>query len=147
MQDAYSRLKIVLEGKSLSTADLVRAIADQGDRINPKSIYRLVDPEEPIEKADMRVISAICQALGLTIGDILTFEEPDVIEQFPPAKQDRMDKLMLSVNKLSAEDLAELRALVDEAEGIARGNARRLASRKRRLQRSAGARPQNTPKV
>jgi DNA-binding Xre family transcriptional regulator len=141
MQDAYSKLKTVLEEKSLSTADLVRTIAEQGNRINPKSIYRLADPEEPIEKADMRVISAICQALSVGIGDILTFEEPDAIEQFAAAKQARMDRLMASMNNLSSEDLVELRGLVDEAEAIARGNARRIASRKRRLQRNAVVKP------
>jgi len=146
VQDAYSKLKTVLEGKSLSTADLVRSIAEQGDRINPKSVYRLADTEEPIEKADMRVISAICQALNVGIGDILTFEEPDAIEEFPPVKQQRMDQLMATLNKLAPEELTELRTLVDEAEATARGNARRLASRKRRLQRSSSARPPLPPK-
>ncbi|MDR3706699.1 MAG: helix-turn-helix transcriptional regulator [Capsulimonadaceae bacterium] len=143
MQEAYSRLKSVLEREHLTTADLVRRIAEQGDRVNPKSVYRLTDPEEPLEKVDMRVISAICQALSMSIGDILTFDEPEIIEQFAAAKQERMDGLLARLSgakTLTQEEISELHALVNEAEEIARGNARRLANRRRRLLRS-GAKP------
>ena len=143
MQQAYSRLKSVLEGAGLSTADLLRKIVEQGDRVNPKSLYRLSDPEEPLEKVDMRVISAVCHALGVGIGDLLTFDEPEIIEQFAPARQERMDVLLARIGAgepVSQPELAELTALVSEAEEIARGNARRLANRRRRLLR-AGGRP------
>jgi len=143
MREAYSRLKVVLEQNHQTTADLVRKIAEQGDRINPKSIYRLAVAEEPIEKVDMRVIGAICQALDIGIGDIITFEEPEIIEQFSLDKQQRMDNLsarFAAKDPLSAEEFGELRLLVDQAEEIARGNARRLANRRRRLLRS-GQRP------
>jgi len=140
MQEAYSRLKSVLDAKGLTAADLVRRIAEQGDRVNAKSVYRLADPAETLEKVDMRVIAAVCQALGIGIGDILTFDEPTIIEEFSPAKQERMTELMTrhqssSAERLSTEELAELRKLVDEAELVARGNAHRLASRKRKLMR------------
>jgi DNA-binding Xre family transcriptional regulator len=142
MQEAYSRLKSVLDAKGLTAADLVRRIADQGDRVNAKSVYRLADPAETLEKVDMRVIAAICQALDIGIGDILTFEEPTIIEQFSPAKQARMDQLLArhqssGAEPLTSDELTELRSLVDEAETIARSNARRLASRKRKLLRTA----------
>ena len=91
MQEAFSRLKWVLERQGLTTADLVRRVSEQGDRINAKSLYRLADPEEPLEKVDMRVIGAVCQALSVDIGDILTFNEPEIIEQFGAEKQARMD--------------------------------------------------------
>lgn len=146
MQEAYSRLKSVLEQNGFSTADLVRKIVDQGDRVNPKSVYRLTDPEEPLEKVDMRVISAVCQALNMGIGDILTFETPEIIEQFAPMRQERMDNLLARVGvheTLSQQEISELHILVNEAEEIARGNARRLANRRRRLLRS-GARPSRT---
>ena len=141
MQEAFSRLKSVLENKGLTAADLVRRIVEQGDRINAKSVYRLADPEETLEKVDMRVIAAICQALDIEIGDILTFDEPTIIEQFHPEKQARMDGLMTRHQTaqeapLSEVELVELRKLVDEAEAIARGNARRLANRRRRLMRA-----------
>jgi len=142
MQEAFSRLKSVLDTKGLTAADLVRRIAEQGDRVNAKSVYRLADPEETLEKVDMRVIGAICQALEVGIGDILTFEEPTIIEHFDTAKQARMDLLMTRHHvshgePLADDELRELRQLVDEAEAIARGNARRLANRKRRLLRTA----------
>lgn len=143
MQDTYSRLKPILDAKGLTAADLVRKIADQGDRLNAKSVYRLADPAETLEKVDLRVIAAICQALDIGIGDILTFDEPTIVEQMSPAKQTRMDNLMARYQSsgpepLCDDEVVELRHLVEEAEAIARGNARRLASRKRKLQRTAG---------
>lgn len=141
MQEAFSRLKRMLDSQGLNTADLVRRVAEQGDRINAKSIYRLADPEEPLEKVDMRVIGAVCQALEVGIGDILTFDEPTIVEDLGAAKQERMDTLMArhsarSGAGLTADELAELEKLVGEAEAIALGNARRLAARRRRLLRA-----------
>lgn len=142
MQEAFSRLKILLTERGMSAADLVRKIAQQGDRVNAKSVYRLADPEEPLEKVDMRVVSAVCQALSVALGDILTFEEPTIIEEIGQAKQVRMDELMARHNadekSLKPAELQELRQLIEEAEEIAKGNARRLANRRRRLLRSAG---------
>jgi len=140
MQEAFSRLKSLLTDRGMSPADLVRRIAQQGDRVNAKSVYRLSDPEEPLEKVDMRVVGAVCQALSVGIGDILTFDEPTIIEELARSKQTRMDELMARHNgeerKLTAIEMQELRNLIDEAEEIARGNARRLANRRRRLLRS-----------
>lgn len=145
MQEAYSRLKGLLDQQGLTTADLVRRVSEQGDRINAKSLYRLADPEEPLEKVDMRVIAAVCQALTVGIGDVLTFDEPEIIEQFPREKQARMDMLMGRLSggtfSITAAERTELQTLVEEAEAVARGNARRLASRRRRLLRSAKAHP------
>ncbi len=145
MREAYSHLKGLLERQGLTTADLVRRVSEQGDRINAKSLYRLADPEEPLEKVDMRVIAAVCQALDVGIGDLLTFDEPDIIERFPTEKQARMDALMARVHgsgpALSGADRAELQSLVEEAETVARGNARRLANRRRRLIRGAKTLP------
>ncbi len=133
----------------MTTAELARRVAESGARVNAKSLYRLADPEEPLEKVDMRVIAAVCQALEVGIGDVLTFDEPTVIETFGGQKQARMDSLMARHNSaaqsLTADEMTDLSALVDEAEAVARGNARRLASRKRRLQRSAGRRPPQKP--
>jgi DNA-binding Xre family transcriptional regulator len=144
MQEAFSKLKSVLERQGCTTADLVRKISESGDRVNAKSIYRLADPEEALEKVDMRVISAVCEALGVGIGDILTFDPPTIIEQFGIEKQERMDSLMIRHNggdkPLTETDLNELKALVEEAESVARGNARRLANRKRRLLRTSSPR-------
>ena len=142
-QEAYSRLKAILVAQGLTTADLVRRVQEQGDRINAKSIYRLADPEEPLEKVDMRVIGCVCAALGADIADLLTFHEPAVIEEFDRTKQDRMDTLMArhndrTVRALVASERTELEGLIEEAEAVARGNARRLANRRRRLLRTSG---------
>lgn len=149
MQEAWSRLKFLLDQQHLTTADLVRRVSDQGDRVNAKSLYRLADPEEPLEKVDMRVIGAICQALHVGIGDLLTFDEPLVIEEYPASKQARMDGLLARHKggeaPLSSAERAELQALVEEAEAIALGNARRLANRRRRLVREGNRRVANPP--
>src|SRR5579862_364070 len=112
MPEAFSRLKNVLDQNGLTTADLVRRILEQGDRINPKSVYRLADPEEPLEKVDMRVVGAICHALDVGIGDLLTFEEPTGIEQSSAAKQARMNDLLArdagGQPTLTAAELEEL---------------------------------------
>ncbi len=146
MQDAYSRLKFVLTARHMTTADLVRRVQDQGDRVNPKSIYRLADPEEVLEKVDMRVVGAVCQALQISLGDLLTFEEPVAMDEFSADRQARMNVLMArhharSEGPLAPHELAELEGLVEEAETVARGNARRLAARRRRLLREAGRFP------
>jgi DNA-binding Xre family transcriptional regulator len=149
MREAYSHLKALLERQGLTTADLVRRVSEQGDRINAKSLYRLADPEEPLEKVDMRVIAAVCQALDVGIGDLLTFDEPEIIESYPSEKQSRMDTLMARVHgaspALSGPERTELQTLVEEAETVARGNARRLANRRRRLLRSAKSFPPPAP--
>jgi DNA-binding Xre family transcriptional regulator len=141
MQEAYSRLKWLLDRQGYTTADLVRRVSEQGDRINAKSLYRLSDPEEPLEKVDMRVIAAVCHALDVGIGDLLTFEEPEIIEQFDSVKQKRMDVLMAhlhsSSHSLTESERREVQTLVEEAEAVARGNARRLSNRRRRLIRNA----------
>lgn len=150
MQEAWSRLKFLLDQQHLSTADLVRRVSDQGDRVNAKSLYRLADPEEPLEKVDMRVIGAVCQALHIGIGDLLTFEEPLVIEDFDAKKQARMDTLLArhkaSDHPLTAAERTELQALVEEAETVALGNARRLANRRRRLMREGNRHAAAAPK-
>jgi DNA-binding Xre family transcriptional regulator len=146
VQEAFSRLKSVLDRQGLSTADLIRRVQEQGDRINAKSIYRLADPEEPLEKVDMRVVGAVCQALEIGIGDLLTFDEPTIIEEFAPTKQARMDVLMHRHHEgadqgLSAPELAELQELVERGEVVGGGNVLPLANRRRRLLRGTGKRP------
>ena len=145
-QEAYSRLKLLLDAQHLTTADLVRRVQEQGDRVNAKSIYRLADPEEPLEKVDMHVVGAVCTALGAGLADLLTFDEPTIMEAFDRAKQERMDALTARLaqphdragGRLTVGERAELAGLVEEAEMIARGNARRLANRRRRLLRASG---------
>lgn len=149
MYEAWSRLKPILDRQGLTTADLVRRVSEQGDRVNAKSLYRLADPQEPLEKVDMRVIGAVCHALHVGIGDLLTFDEPTDIEQFDAAKQARMDALLTrhkAGDTLSPTERTELQALIDEAETVARGNAHRLANRRRRLLREANQNGRRGPK-
>jgi hypothetical protein len=142
LQETWSRLKTVLDRQGLSTADLVRRVSAQGNRVNAKSLYRLSDPQEPLEKVDMRVIGAVCQAVGVGIDDILTFDEPTMIEAFDAAKQVRMAALATQRSRRAGEslttaELSELQDLISEAEAVALGNARRLTKHGRLLRSAA----------
>lgn len=139
MQTGYSQLGSILQQQALTPADLVRRVSEQGDRVNPKSLYRLADSQEPLEKVDMRVIGAVCHALSVQIGDLLTFDTPKLIETMPSARQARLDLLAAHRHSAGLTDgeRDELEALLDEAEAMARGNARRLAKHSRLLRATA----------
>jgi DNA-binding Xre family transcriptional regulator len=136
--EAYSRLKFLLEERGLTRAELQRRIADQERVFNVKTLYRLADPDRPLERIDLRVVGAICRILGIGLGDLIIFAEPSTsLRTLEDVQQKRLDELMAGNNegRLSAEELRELRELVGEAEEIARSNARRLAEHRRRLRR------------
>ena len=137
MVEAYSRLKFLLEERSLSRAELRRRVTAQERAFNVKTLYRLADPDRPIERVDLRIVGAICRLLGVGLGDLIVFAEParTALRTLPESKQQRLDALMERHNegRLAATELEELRALVEEAEEIARSNARRLAEHRRRL--------------
>ena len=139
--DAYSRLKFLLAERALSQAELQRQLAAQERAFNAKTLYRLADPDRPLERVDLRVAGAVCRVLGVGLGDLIVFAEPSTVtlQAFPAARQQRLDELMGRHNEgqLTSEELAELRAMVAEAEEIARSNARRLAQHRRRLRRAA----------
>ena len=141
MSVAYSRLKLLLDERSLSQADLRRRVAEEERAFNVKTLYRLADPDRPLERVDLRVVGAVCRALGVGIGDLIVFAEQDTttLRELPESKQRRLDELMLGHNegRLAGDELEELRALLSEAEGIARSNARRLAGHRRHLRRTA----------
>ena len=124
----------------MTRADLQRELAAQGFQLNVKTLYRLCDPSRPLERIELRSVGALCRVLGLSLNDLIVFSEQSTatLEQLPAAKQRRLDELMDRHNEgnLLPADLAELRALVDEAERIARGNARRLAEHRRRMRQA-----------
>ena len=141
--EAYSRLKSLLEERSLTRAELQRRITAQERTFNVKTLYRLADPDRPLERVDLRVVGAVCRILGVGLGDLIVFAEPErvTLRALPDAKQRRLDELMDGHNegRLASHEVEELRGLVDEAEEIARSNARRLAEHRRSLRRAATA--------
>ena len=142
--EAYSRLKFLLEERSLSRAELQRRITAQERGFNVKTLYRLADPDRPLERVDLRLVGAICRMLGVGLGDLIVFAEAEktTLRSLQESKQQRLDALMERHNegRLADDELGELRALVEEAEAIARSNARRLADHRRRLRGGASAR-------
>lgn len=137
MQAAYSRLKFLLDERRLTRAELQRRLTTQEQAFNVKTLYRLADPDRPLERVDLRVVGAVCRALGIGLGDLIVFSETDrtALRALPEPEQRRLGELVQRHNEgqLADSEVEELRALVRDAEGIARSNARRLAEHRRRL--------------
>ena len=136
MVHAFSRLKRVLGEQNMTVPELHRRLRDQGLRINLKSLYRLSDDRQPLQRLDLRVAGAICQTFTLPLSELIAFEAPDKkLRRLAAGKQKRLDALMARSNEgtLTKAERQELRALVREAEEIMLDNARRLAEQRQQL--------------
>jgi hypothetical protein len=136
MVQAFSRLKRVLDEQNMTVPALHRRLRAQGLRINLKSLYRLSNDRRPLQRLDLRVAEAICQAFTLPLSDLIAFEEPQrKLRRLTAAKQKRLDALMARNNdgRLTDTEMQELRELVREAEEIMLDNARRLAEQRQQL--------------
>jgi len=134
--NAYSRLKRVLKQQHLSIPELHRRIRGSGLRVNVKSLYRLSDEHQPVERLDMRVAGAICQVCAVPLSDWIVFEEDDAkLRTLAADKQACLDALMTKNNAgiLTETERDELQALVHEAEEITLANARLLVAQRQRL--------------
>jgi hypothetical protein len=136
MLHAFSRLKRVLDEQNMTVPALQRRLREQGLRINVKSLYRLSNDRQPLQRLDLRVAGAICQVFALPLSELITFEAPQrKLRRLAAAKQKRLDVLMARSNdgKLTTADGQELRRLVREAEEIMLDNARQLAEQRQQL--------------
>jgi len=136
MLRAYSRLKDVLLQQHLSVPELHRRIQRQGLRINVKSLYRLSNAEQPVERLDLRVAGIICQVCQVPLSELITFERSrQRLRRLSAANQKRLDTLMTKNNEgiLTAAERGELKELVREAETLTLENARALARQRRHL--------------
>jgi hypothetical protein len=134
--NAYSRLKRVLDEQQISVPELERRLRQQGLRINLKSLYRLSNDRQPLQRLDLRVAGAICQVLEMPLSELIVFEKPHgKLRRLAATKQKRLDILMAKNNDgaLTTAEQQELRALVREAEEITLDNARTLAGQRRQL--------------
>jgi hypothetical protein len=132
---AYSRLKSVLEAQKLTVPELHRRIQGRGWRVSVKSLYRLSNDQEPLERLDLRVAGAICELCGVPLSELISFRDPQArLRRLAAIKRRRLESLMATNNegKLAAEGRAELEDLVREAEGITRENAQALADQRQR---------------
>jgi hypothetical protein len=136
MLHAYSRLKQVLAERELTVPLLLQRIQRQGMRVNLKSLYRLSNDRQPVERLDLRVAGVICKVCQMPLSELIVFESPRPrLRRFPASKQRRLDVLMTKNNdgKLTKTEQSELKSLVREAEELTLENARTLASQRREL--------------
>lgn len=137
MRRAYSTLRFVIDGRGLALAELRRRMARDRQACNVKTLYRLADPDRPLERVDLRAVGSICETLGIGIGDLIVFSEraTPALKTLSDSKQRRLDDLMARHNEgaLHPRELDGFRELVAEAEEIARSNASRLADQRRQL--------------
>ena len=130
---AYSRLKRLLGERHMTVLELHRRIRRHGLRTNLKSLYRLSNEAQPLERLDLGVAGAICSVCAVPLSDLITFEAtPGKLRRLAAAKQRRLDALMGKNNegRLSKAERQELQALVQEAEDITLANARVLAGQR-----------------
>ena len=130
---AFSRLKRVLGERRMTVMELHRRIRQRGLRVNLKSLYRLSNESQPLERLDLGVAGAICSVCAMPLSDLIAFETaPPKLRRLAAAKQKRLDTLMARNNEgqLTRAERQELRDLVREAEDITLANARVLAGQR-----------------
>lgn len=135
--NAYSRLKRLLTQQRMSVPELHRRMRTQGLHVNVKSLYRLSNDSQPVDRLDMRVAGAICQVCAVPLSDWIVFEEEaETFHTLATEKQARLETLMTKNNAgtLTDRERDELHTLVREAEEITLSNARLLAQQQRRLE-------------
>jgi hypothetical protein len=136
MVEAYSRLDQILRARNLTVSELHRKMRDEGFSTNLKSLYRLADPHQALERLDLRLAGAICRAFGVELTDLISFQAPSgQLRHLSRVKQRRLDELMDKNNNgaLLADERAELEGLVRDAEEVTLANARLLAEQHSRL--------------
>jgi DNA-binding Xre family transcriptional regulator len=135
---AYSRLRSVLALKNMTVFQLHRMLEEMGFPVNIKSVYRLAT-DEPLQKVDLRIAGAICQACNIQLGELITFDKPRAqLRQLDTKSQRRLEELMTKNNegKLTASERKEFAQLADKAHRISMENARVLLAERRRSERS-----------
>ncbi len=136
MVNAISRLKRILDEQNMTVPELHRRLRRQGLRVNVKSLYRLSNDRQPLQRLDLRVAGAICRLFALPLSELIAFEAPGrKLRRLAAGKQKRLDALMARSNdgRLTDAEGQELRALVREAEEIMLDNARQLAEQRQQL--------------
>jgi hypothetical protein len=132
MLQAYSRLKRILSKHKMTVPELRRRIRESGVSVTLKSLYRLNDAAQPLERLDLRLAGAICRACRTQLSDWIVFQKsPTKLRRLSVAKQHRLDGLleMNRDSRLSGSEREELQALVRETEELSLQNARTLTAR------------------
>ncbi len=126
----------------MSVLALQRKLQAAGAAVNVKSLYRLV-AEAPLQKIDLRIAAAICNAFGIALGDLICFAKPVArLNRLDAKAQARLDALMSKNNEgqLTAPERREFVALANQAHRISMENARTLLAERRRAGRHIAVR-------
>ncbi len=134
---AYSNLEFLLARRNLSVPALQRKLESAGVPVNIKSLYRLTEGS-PLQKIDLRIAAAICQACGAEFSELISFEKPKAqLQRLDVRTQSRLDSLMAKNNEgqLTTAERKEFTELADQAHRISMQNARMLLSQRPRSRR------------
>ncbi len=130
MVQAFSRLKSLLEKRRLTLTELRQRLEQAGVRTGQRSLSRLGDETQPLERLDLRIAGAICQVCDVPLTDLIVFRSEEGFRRLSPTKQKRLDWLMDGNNNgtLTETELEELRRLAHECEEMTLHNAQFLAT-------------------
>lgn len=134
LPDAYSRLGLILARENVSVLGLQRKLEAAGASVNVKSLYRLVE-DAPLQKIDLRIAAAVCNAFDIALGDLISFEKPKArLSRLASKTQARLDALMSKNNEgqLTTAERKEFLALAEQAHRVSMENARTLLAESRR---------------
>jgi DNA-binding Xre family transcriptional regulator len=130
---AWSTLPTLLAEKNLTVTDLHQILQKRGFAVNKKSLYRLA-ASVPVQKLDITIVRAVCEALDVRLQDLIQFQKPKFeLKHLDPKSQRELDRLMDKNNEgqLTKNEQARLKALLDEVQTISLYNAKALLSHKR----------------
>ena len=130
---AWSTLRTLLAEKNLTVVDLHEKLREQGFDVNSKSLYRLTT-SRPVQKIDIAIARAICEALGVGLEDLIVFQKPKFeLQRLDRRSENQLDRLMDKNNegKLTEKERAKFKALLDEVQKITLYNSKILVDQKR----------------
>ena len=130
---AWSTLRTLLAEKNLTVVDLHEKLREQGFDVNNKSLYRLT-ASRPVQKIDIAIARAICEALGVGLEDLIVFQKPKFeLQRLDRRSENQLDRLMDKNNegKLTEKERAKFKALLDEVQKITLYNSKMLVDQKR----------------
>jgi hypothetical protein len=132
--EVYSQLASLLNNRRVAVPELKRQMQRLGLPVNIKSLYRLTSAE-PLQKIDLRIVSAICRTCKVGISEVIDFTPPKLtMQQLDSSAQKRLNELMSknTEGSLTAAERGEFENLAKEAQQITITNARILASHRRK---------------
>lgn len=130
---AWSTLRILLPEKNLTVVDLHEKLRERGLEVNIKSLYRLAT-SRPIRKIDTIIVRAICQALDVSLEDLIQFERPKFhMQHLDRALEKELNKLMDKNNEgqLTQQERARFYTLLQQVQKINLHNSRVLVDQKK----------------